>query len=333
MTRKKVIKLTSDTLKTDYDKIKPQVEKFMAALCEQIGSILLTQGITLGVPLECRIKLYESISDKIERKEISLKSVVDLDDLVGIRLILLFKRDLEKIHKTITDTLNVISYEDAGSRLPETQFGYQSVHYIVKLPKTWLKIPSLKEFGDFKAEIQVRTLAQHIWAASSHVLQYKQESSVPQPIRRSIYRVSAILETVDLEFERVLSERETYISKVGIYQDDTVLNVDLVRRVLDELLPADHKIVSEPYGLLVEELLIYGINTIGKLKRIIKSHLKTIIENEKRIIQLKLKTKNYTDYDLERLKRGVFFTYVGLIRRIMNAEKWKDHNNKPREKR
>lgn len=56
-----------------------------------------------------------------------------------------------------------------------------------------------------KAEVQVRTVTQHVWAAASHVLQYKQEASVPLPVRRSIYRVSALLETVDLEFERVLS--------------------------------------------------------------------------------------------------------------------------------
>jgi ppGpp synthetase/RelA/SpoT-type nucleotidyltranferase len=60
-------------------------------------------------------------------------------------------------------------------------------------------------------ELQLRTLAQHIWAVASHKLQYKREASVPVPIRRSINRVSALLEMVDLEFDRVLLEREQYV--------------------------------------------------------------------------------------------------------------------------
>ena len=70
-----------------------------------------------------------------------------------------------------------------------------------------------------------------------HTLQYKQEDSVPAPMRRAIHRVSALLEVVDLEFERLLKERESYRSDSGPINTDAILNVDLLEHLLDALLP------------------------------------------------------------------------------------------------
>lgn len=322
MAQKKAIQLSGDTLKTDYDEVKPQADKFMTALCEQLENLLVTNGITLGVPLECRVKTLDSISEKIERSKLSLRSVIGLEDLVGIRLILLFKRDLDKIHELMTDTFKVIRYEDTGSKLAETQFGYQSVHYVISLPNSWLKIPSLRDFGKFQAEVQVRTLAQHIWAAASHILQYKQESSVPPSVKRSIYRVSAVLETVDLEFERVLNERESYIAKVDTSREDIKLNVDLVERILDELLPAANKGPTESYGELIEDLLVFNIDTVGKLRQLIQSNLPKILKIDKSVVKSRreAKTEESSEFLRERVKRGVFYTHVGLTRKAASTQ-------------
>lgn len=99
-----------------------------------------------------------------------------------------------------------------------------------------LSVPSLNTLGGLAAEIQVRTMAQHIWAASSHVLQHKNESNVPLPVSRSIHRVSALLETVDFELERVLIDRERYSAEINLSSEEP-LNVDSLRKLLDSLLP------------------------------------------------------------------------------------------------
>jgi putative GTP pyrophosphokinase len=99
------------------------------------------------------------------------------------------------------NTFDIIKQENTTRKLREDQFGYSSMHYVVRFPKDWLVVPAMALFGEMKAEIQVRTIAQHLWADASHILQYKNEENIPEPIKRSIHRVSAILETVDLEFE------------------------------------------------------------------------------------------------------------------------------------
>ncbi len=193
-----------DRLRAEYQVLAPRTERFVNALLVEFAQLLPKQNIALAVPIEHRVKDWGSIADKIERKSLALEELTQLQDLIGLRLILLFRRDLEKTHRLISETFTVLSHEDTAERLDVTQFGYQSFHYVIELPESWLTVPSFADFANLKAEIQTRTLAQHMWAAGSHKLQYKQEQSVPEPVRRSINRVSALLETVDLEFERVL---------------------------------------------------------------------------------------------------------------------------------
>jgi ppGpp synthetase/RelA/SpoT-type nucleotidyltranferase len=103
----------------------------------------------------------------------------ELKDLVGLRLMRVFKRDVARVCDLVSETFTVVSQEDTAQRLGEAEIGYQSLHYVIKLPEKWLSVPSFKGLDDLQAELQVRTVAQHIWAAASHILQYKQEASVP----------------------------------------------------------------------------------------------------------------------------------------------------------
>lgn len=188
-------------LETQYHKLEGTANRFALSLIDQFGHLLKDHDIPLGIPIEHRVKSWDSIAEKIERKEIGLNDLTELSDFVGLRLIPLFKRDVLKTSEIICNKFRVIKEEDLVSRLKEDQFGYQSRHLLITIPEVWLEVPSLEEFASLKAEIQIRTLAQHMWAAASHYLQYKRESAVPLPIRRSIHRVSALLETADLEFD------------------------------------------------------------------------------------------------------------------------------------
>jgi ppGpp synthetase/RelA/SpoT-type nucleotidyltranferase len=326
-------KRSVSSLKRDYERLTPLANRYALALRGEFEQLLSTHDLALGVPIEYRVKTWDSIAEKIERQKLSLRSVRNLGDFVGLRLMLLFKRDITKIHELISQTFEVIQHEDTGGRLSETQFGYQSVHYVIRLPKTWLEIPSFREFGELSAEIQVRTLAQHIWAAASHKLQYKQVASVPLPVIRSIHRVSAILETVDLEFERVLQERESYIVSIDSSELDAELNVDLVQRILDELLPPQNKKEHEPYANLLQDLLQFGINTVGKLRQLITSNLDKALQTDKRIVAERISSKDFTGTSRERCESGVFFAHVGLTRIAAEqefGERWKKYMREKR---
>jgi len=311
-----------NALKTDYDNQYNQAHRLLESFIEQFGHLLSSKDVTLGIPVEKRIKTWSSIQDKCDRKVLQLKRILDLNDLIGVRTILLFLKDLKIVNDLIRTNLDVLSAEDASTKLSDIQFGYQSLHYIVRLPKKWLELPSFKDLGDFKVEIQVRTMAQHIWATASHKLQYKQEESVPQPVRRAINRVSALLETVDLEFDRVLNDRRDYVEQGMDTQNPTEpLNVDILSSVLSEVLPPLNKDNEEDYANLMPDLTNFNITTVKMLRELLAKHKDAI--SKKDLIEVKrVRTeKLQIDSDLViRNKRGVFFTHAGLTRQALKEQ-------------
>lgn len=294
-------------LREQYTLVRERATRLKDALIQQLTHLLTDNSITLAVPMEGRVKDWNSIEDKILRKSIATSSIYNFDDLIGVRTILLFKRDLLTVDNLIKTNLSVLHSEDTASRLTENQFGYQSQHYIVKFPDSWLSIPSHAEFAGLKIEIQLRTAAQHIWAAASHKLQYKHETSVPLPLRRSIHRISALLEIVDLEFDRLLDERQEYVTRDPKKVDvNEVLNVDSVERVLTKNLPLINRRDDESYAELVEDLLRLGITKPKDLEVILRKHMKKIKEEE--------------DLRADSEDLAAYFQHVGLARNALRLE-------------
>lgn len=239
----------------------------------------------------------------------------------------MFRRDVSKTAGLVGDFFKVLDQYDTQERLKSDQFVYSSTHMVVQVPESWLRVPTLEALSGWKSEIQIRTLAQHTWAAASQTLQYKEEDSVPQTIRRSIHRVSALLETVDLELERVLDERANYRFDIHIRETDEELNVDLLERTLDSLLPEQNKRAGENYANLLEELRRLDVLTAQRVRQIWEKHKDTVVTREKETIQRRIDKLSEsgtlvgaTPERLERLKSGVYFSHVGLTRVALEEE-------------
>ena len=170
-----------EKLHGEYESLRPDAVRLCEALGRELEKKFAGKVLTLGMPLCARVKEWDSIVGKLDRKELSLNSMKELDDFIGIRGVFLFRRDLITAQKLIESTFEVLSEEDTGTRLDESEFGYQSLHFVVKVPRSWLSVPSFEGLDEFRCELQMRTLAQHIWTSASHQLQYKHEESVPQP--------------------------------------------------------------------------------------------------------------------------------------------------------
>lgn len=312
-----------DLLKVNYESHKPHAQRFMVTVIEQLSDLIEKNEITLGTQIESRIKSIQSIEEKTKRKSKSIQCITDFDDFIGIRIIVLFKSDIGKTCDLIKEYFSVVDEEDVSGRLDSDQFGYQSTHYSVKLPENWLNIPTLVGLGVYKAEVQVRTLSQHIWAVASHKLQYKQENNVPMPVRRSINRVSALLETVDLEFERVLFEREKYITQID---EDKEFNVNVLEVLCDRLLPKDNKeFGNEDYSELFAELLANGINNVASFVEMIEQYLSEQLQEDQQRVSSEVHHPEHEN--IERLQKGVFYTHVGLVRGCLQELRGDDYES------
>lgn len=313
--------MTNEELKEQHAIYGSVAEMFRKVMVEQIDVILSENKLSLGVPIESRVKTLNSIINKDNRKPLKVDTIVELDDYIGIRLIMLFKRDVEKVTSCLREHFIILKQENKLDDLDEDRFGYQSHHYIIQPPEEWLSVPSFSNFKNMKVEVQIRTLSQHIWAAASHKLQYKKEQSVPLPLRRAINRVSALLEVVDFEFERVLSEREGYVETSRLDRD-AMLDVELLKMIAESELPPDNKFDDENYDELLSELIKNKILTVGECIDFLKIGLPSAIKEDKDMARDVLINEDDFDDDseLKRAKSGVFFTHVGLIRTaISNA--------------
>jgi len=103
-----------------------------------------------------------------------------ITDLIGIRVLHLFKDDWQKIHREIMDKWpmkekpvanirkgdsdrTIELYKELGLEIKEHQYGYRSVHYQILQPH---------HRRQFTAEIQVRTLFEEAWSEIDHRYRY-----------------------------------------------------------------------------------------------------------------------------------------------------------------
>jgi putative GTP pyrophosphokinase len=315
------LKITIETLAEQYEVIAPSATRPAAELVRQVEHLLGDEGVLLGFPIQVRVKSWRSIAEKLQRVGLDFQNLRDLQDLVGVRVILLFRRDLERACTAIERNFRIRKQYDTQERLGADQFGYSSRHFVVDIPESWLTVPTMSGLGDLGAEIQVRTLAQHIWAEASQALQYKVEESIPLPIRRAVARTAALLETVDLELERVLEEREQYRRTLPEQDKDEPLNVDVIEQTLDQLLPAEHKAPGlETYSLLLEELAHVSISTQHALEVFVREHLEDAIKESA------VEAKWHRDRLLKsgkplspKLEQGIYFIHTGLVRVMLRA--------------
>jgi GTP pyrophosphokinase len=320
----------ADTFQDEYKGLTQDATRLKDEVLRQLDRIVKHTNAVLGFPIQSRVKEWSSVKPKMERPPQGVSKVVDLQDVIGFRIVLVFLRDVVPVVDAVKGTVDVIRTYDKLDRLKSDQFGYQSVHIVARLPSAWTSAPTMQGLEKFKFEVQVRTLAQHLWAEASKKLQYKQSGDVPKDVQRSINRVSALLETVDLEYERVLKDREQYRKAVKDSAEEGAsdnLNVDLLEQILDDLLPALNKDAEgEDYARLLSLLQAEHITTAGQLRSLIHRHIEQFMaldadranEEHENIQQGFWQGPEYSDPD--KVACGAFFTHVGLVSKALSME-------------
>jgi ppGpp synthetase/RelA/SpoT-type nucleotidyltranferase len=188
-----------------YRALRPTYERFAERLADLIRTALVNREVRFH-EISYRAKEPESLGDKLQR--LGLKSdtpLADLTDLSGVRVVAYDIEAVAKISAICQEILDVdqersVSHE---SRLAENEFGYQSDHWIVRVPPDREFLDEWIPFKGLIAEVQVRTVLQHAWATVSHGLQYKREADVPLALQRRLFLIAGVLEVADAEFESI----------------------------------------------------------------------------------------------------------------------------------
>lgn len=234
-------------------------------------SAVLGKASKKAAPLaivQARVKAVDSFAEKILRKRALYEDPVnDMTDLCGARVITHTAEQVKAVSDFIETHLDVDwdNSDDTSGRLRTTEFGYRSVHYIVRFkadvfPTADVPLAVPEEAYGLWAEIQVRTILEHAWADIAHDLTYKSPFKVPAPFLRRVAGLAARLEGVSGEISRIHEDLRVYGANYGAYMepDQAGAELDTLELLLDLSGKADVKLAAK-IGRLA--------NTIGDWKR------------------------------------------------------------------
>ncbi len=125
--------------------------------------------------IKTRLKSFDSIREKLERKgyPLTAQSIWDnLNDVAGIRIVCSFIDDIHMLAYCLIsqDDVKLIEIKDYINEPKKN--GYRSLHLIVEVPIFLCDDKRL-----VRAEVQLRTIAMESWAKLEHRMRYKKNLS------------------------------------------------------------------------------------------------------------------------------------------------------------
>ena len=261
------------------------------------------------------MKSESSLDRKYDELSFEVTSIKQISDLIGIRIVCLLLKDVDEIVKRIKARFpDFIKHYNPVEKGSVDSFNYNSNHIII-----------VKD--GFHIEIQIRTLSQHTWAQVSRKYNYKNEIDVPDEIKRPLFRASAHLESADLDFDRFVNDRKEHLVFLSEQNIEDILNLklnyDTLRKTLAIKIPKKYKDKSDEllYFSILRELRNINIDTVQKLVELIDRELEEAENASQRIskeILVKIEKGENTGFEEERIRNGVRFSYIGMVRTMYN---------------
>jgi len=198
----------------DYQTQRKNHVEFSAKLSELLAELLRQEPIEYQA-IEQRAKTVESLRDKLTRPAKRYENgLSDITDLSGLRIITYTLSEATGTCALVQREFKIIPQHsvDKGALLAPAEFGYRFRHYVAELGATRFELAEWKRFSGLRFEIQIRTVLEHAWAAIDHALRYKREADVPREQKRVLFRLSALLELADENFDS-LKRGQTLLSQ------------------------------------------------------------------------------------------------------------------------
>jgi len=261
----------------EYRQQLPVFERMQTEVLRVLREALERNGLIVTA-IESRIKTEQSLSGKLALKGAKYATLTDITDILGARIITYYTDDVDRI-AAIAEQLFEIDWDNSVDKRRLHQldsFGYNSLHYICRLPGY-----------DFRFELQLRTTLQHAWAAINHDTGYKTGVEIPREYLRRINRLAGLLELADDEFSHIRTEIADYRRRVSqLVQngrlDDVLLDGDTFNSYL-QARPFDAlnrriaainqaEIQEVPLIRYLRVFLALGCKTLGDVQRLVHQY-------------------------------------------------------------
>lgn len=229
-----------EALLQQYRELRPTLTALSDKAYDLLHQALKEQGIYVTA-IEHRVKTEKSLAGKLELKGAKYRSIDDITDLVGLRVITFYTDDVDKVAVIVKGLFDIDWKESVDKRkLHELDaFGYNSLHYICRLKDS----DAVDGARNPRFELQMRTALQHVWSTIEHDTGYKGDVKIPREYLRQFNRLAGMMELMDDEFSRLRMtltdyRRQTLSLVKSGRLDDVPLSRESFRNFL-ELKPFD----------------------------------------------------------------------------------------------
>ena len=188
----------------EYRQAKPACEEAAVKVKATLEKVFKKSGLIVAA-IESRVKTEESLAGKLELKGSKYASLADITDIVGVRVITFYIDDVDKVASAV-ERLFKVDWENSVDKRKIHEidsFGYMSLHYICSM-----------DGFPYRFEIQMRTVLQHAWANMNHDTGYKSGVEIPLEYRRSLSRLSGLLELADEQFSEIRADLADYRRRI-----------------------------------------------------------------------------------------------------------------------
>ncbi len=191
-------------------------EEALSSFLSMVDSLLASKGIK--PTLKGRVKEFDSYYAKklrLLKKAWTEKALpLPVNDVIAIRIICPFLGDLAKTERILSERFIVEEIERKGAERSFREFGYESIHVLVRIPDSLQ--PLCHHIERNVIEIQLRTILQEAWAEVEHELVYKAEfTPFDEPMRRKLAALNANLTLSDIIFQEILEFEKRLNSELG----------------------------------------------------------------------------------------------------------------------
>jgi len=223
---------TLNKIYLDYNKYKNSYESQAGFIADTLRTHEKIHSV------KSRVKDCERLIEKIIRKTANRKEKYgedfqfnvdnykeEINDLIGVRAIHIFKEDWEDIHNFISKTWKVIEitanvregddtrrFEELDIQIHSRKSGYRSVHYLIEFFPTSQKVI---------AEIQVRTIFEEGYGEIDHQLRYS-HSQIPEVLALNL-----------LLFNRIAGSSDEMASLINLLNRNWTEMEDKYRGIID----------------------------------------------------------------------------------------------------
>lgn len=330
---------TKDNIMNEFTQKKGLYEHLSASVLQITEGLMKKDGIKYASAVY-RIKDADSLSEKIRRKEEKYKTLSDITDIGGVRIITYYADDVDRVAEIIEREFKVDKENSIDKRktLQPNVFGYLSLHYVICLDDRRAELPEYENLGKLKIEVQIRSILQHSWAEMEHDMGYKSNIEVPSEIVRDFSRLAGLLEIADKEFQEIrqkISKYELEVSeKIQSDEQDEDIMLDAVS--LQVLIDTDEEYsllnqkIADCTGYIIDTDRVYkktlnlckwlGIMTIGDVKLLLEQKKDLAVDLAKKILV------NKEDRTLAKTIGLLYLCYAELVTEYPE-QRWVDYLN------